>query len=408
MTDESLAAANIPTLAPSHARLADAREIPRAVENALAALGHPNALTVLVNDPQRHTASPPVLAALAGRIDPAAVHVLVAASTHRFAAAQRAAFEERLRGGGASHSPPPPGEFAWHDALADGLVAIGPWHGHPWLLADRPLLAVGSVEPHYFAGYTGAHKTSTIGCAAYDDVQSNHAAALSPACRPAVLSGNPVHAGVLAMLAALEARQSLAAVNLIQAGADVLGAFGGTVKQTLHAAADLAGDAFVRHIDEPADALVLEVTGPLANTFYQADKGIKNNEWAVRDGGCLVLVASCGGGIGQDHFVELLRAAPTHAQALSIIERRGYRLGDHKAVRLRRLTDPASRGVRVMLVSEGLSADDARTLGFLKVATVAQALSAAGVEPPIQRVYRVRDAGNCVVAVAEPQDNGSR
>jgi len=64
--------------------------------------------------------------------------------------------------------------------------------------------------------------------------------------------------------------------------------------------------------------------------------------------------------------------------------------------------------VRVMLVSEGLSADDARTLGFLKVATVAQALSAAGVEPPIQRVYRVRDAGNCVVAVAEPQDNGSR
>jgi hypothetical protein len=67
-------------------------------------------------------------------------------------------------------------------------------------------------------------------------------------------------------------------------------------------------------------------------------------------------------------------------------------------VRLRYLTDPACRGVRVWVVSPGLSGESAAVLGVHRADTVESALREAGVDPAGSDVYRVEDAGNtCVV-----------
>ena len=393
----------IPTLRP---RRADAPPdggdagIAAAVDDALAVLGQPRRLTVLVNDPQRHTDSGRVLSAVAERIEPSAVRILVATGTHRFDRPVRSTFAASLLGRGDW------GEVTWHDAHSGDLLPIAPraWRGHPWLLDDPPLLAVGSVEPHYFAGLTGAHKTLTVGCAAYTDIESNHAAALDPACRPCRLSGNPVFEGIYAMLGLLAGRQRLAAVNLVQSGRGVLAAAGGEPITALQSLAPAAERAFVHRIDSAADAIVAEVPPPLGRCFYQADKAVKNNEWAVRDGGAIVLVAACEDGMGQDHFVDLLRRAPTAEAAVRIVGSRGYRLGDHKAVRLRMLTDPAGRGVRVFLVGSALSADEIAALGLIPAASVDDALTRAGIVVGRDTVYRLEDAGNlCVLAMSTPR-----
>ena len=143
----------------------------KAASNALKCLEKPLALTLVVNDPQRQTNSPRVLKVLSHLIDPACIRILVATGTHRYSSEKMRSFELKLIQG------LPIEEIQWHDSQSDELVPVRPngWRVHPWLVGDRPVLAIGSVEPHYFAGFTGAHKTLTIGCASYADVEFNHA-----------------------------------------------------------------------------------------------------------------------------------------------------------------------------------------------------------------------------------------
>ncbi len=372
--------------------------VDEALRQAVRTLGDQSPDLILVNDPQRATASHEVLSRARRWFDLSRVRVLVATGSHRFSETERRAFAHAYAG-------IPLGEWDWHDARRPDLVPIGGasgWRAHPWLAQAERILAIGSVEPHYFAGFTGAHKTATIGCAARADITHNHAGAMSPACRPCRLIGTPVHAGICAMLADLEKGRCVAAVNLMQLGSAVNDAAGGTPLEALATLAPKVEAAYLRCIPRPARALIAAVDGPLAVSFYQAEKGIKNSEWAVADGGVIVLCAACPQGIGQAAFTELLRDAATHAEALARVQKRGYRLGDHKAVRLRYLTDPACRGVRVFVVAPGLSQADAALLGVAKVDSVEAALRQAGVNPDDPDVYRVEDAGNTCVATDGP------
>ncbi|MEI8243932.1 MAG: lactate racemase domain-containing protein [bacterium] len=370
-----------------------------AVRQALAqardALGCGAPEVLLINDPQRATATPDVLARAGTYFDLSRTRVVVAAGSHTFGPAAREALQQ-------SCAAIRTGAWSWHDARSTGLVAVGGeqgWRAHPWVAGAQSLLAIGSVEPHYFAGFSGAHKTLTIGCAGYADIERNHAGALDPACRPCRLEGTPVHDGIVGLLRALERGRRMAVVNLFQIGPDIVDAAGGAPLAALQALVPKVQAAYLRRIPRAADALVAEVTGALACSFYQAEKGIKNSEWAVRDHGVIVLEAACPQGIGQDAFVNLLREAPTHAAARTVVQQRGYRLGDHKAVRLRYLTDAATRGVRVYVVSPGISAAEAVLLGIRKAGSAAEALHEAGVAPHGADVCRVEDAGNtCVEA----------
>jgi len=67
-------------------------------------------------------------------------------------------------------------------------------------------------------------------------------------------------------------------------------------------------------------------------------------------------------------------------------------------VKLRYLTD--RRGVRVLAVSPGLSAGEARTLGLEKVPSVEAGLAAAGIDVAREEVYRVSDAAKVCLAVS--------
>ncbi|MCE5279858.1 MAG: lactate racemase domain-containing protein [Planctomycetaceae bacterium] len=370
-------------------------DIPAVVARAVAALGKVGALTLLVNDPQRATDSGAILRALPEHVDPARIRILVATGSHKFPVSDQAAFERSLLDGLSVE------QVQWHDGGSASLRPVaGAWRVHPWLLDERPLLAVGSVEPHYFAGFTGAHKTATIGCAAVEDITANHRHAVSPRCRPCRIDDNPVHEGIAGMLAALTELRPVQAINLVQVGRTIADAQTGSPLEALPLAAPAAMNAFCCQAPKLADAIVAQVEGPLGVSLYQADKGIKNTEWALREGGALILEAPCPKGIGQHQFTNVLKRAASYDEACAVVEKDGYRLGDHKALRLRYLTDRKYRNVRLMIVSPGLTDEDAALLGATRYACVGDALKAAGVDASRNTAYCVKDAGNVCLVVA--------
>ena len=389
--------AKIKRIAPAEMITCETPNIARAVTDALAHTLGPGPVTAIINDPQRDTDSRGVLAEIVRQIRPHPIRILIACGSHSFSDPAKKQFAAELGG------LVTPDQIAWHDCRAETLVSIGgSWRGHPWLTESPRLIAIGSVEPHYFAGFTGAHKTATIGVASFADIQTNHTGAMSSESRPCMLDGNPIYQGVCKMIDGLESICPVGAVNLLQVAGRPMAVAGGDPLEALSSLTSLARHAFVAQISKPADALVLEVKGALARSFYQADKGIKNSEWAVKPGGVIILKAPCPEGIGQDHFVELLKQASTHSDALALVNKRGYRLGDHKAVRLRYLTDPACRGVRVSLVSDGIEDAQAATLGMTKSDSVDQAIIAAGKDSQDYKKYWVADAGNVCVEISAP------
>ncbi|HHH75734.1 MAG TPA: DUF2088 domain-containing protein [Phycisphaerae bacterium] len=352
-------------------------------------------LLIIVNDPQRDTNSRCILKAIADEIDLSNARILIAAGSHRFAEPDRRAFEADLTLGLAV------GEIAWHDSKADDLVSIaGQWQGHRWLGSPAgAILAIGSVEPHYFAGYSGCHKTATIGVASYADIQTNHAGAISSAARGGKLKNNPVHDGIIEMLRALQSARPVIGVNTVQPGGKIVAINFGDPLTALESSIPTAREHFSQTFKSPADAIIAEVSGALGKSFYQADKGIKNNEWALADGGVFILVAPCDDGIGQDNFLNILKSSTTHAQALQAVSAAGYSLGDHKAVRLRYLTDKSCRAVKLFIVSKSLPASLGKILDAQIHPTLASAIEASGIDQPSNRVRHIKDAGNVCLSV---------
>lgn len=366
--------------------------------------GSTEPVLLVINDPHRSTQTRPVLAALAAALEHASLDVrfriLVATGTHRFDPAECATFERTTVAGCGLRVE----ALDWHDATDDARLAeIAGVRMHRWIADSARLLGIGSVEPHYFAGLTGAHKTLTIGCLARADIERNHAGALEPSSDVLCLAGNPVYDGVAAMLAGLRrAGKRLAAINQVVSGECLLAVTAGDPLKALSELAPLVREVYLHEVPAAADVLHLRVPPPLGRNFYQADKALKNNHRAVRDGGGIVLEAECAEGIGTDHFLGLLRRARDYAAARACVARDGYRLGDHKAVKLRHLTDPAQRGVRLVLVSPHVSDDDAALLGATRASSVDAALAhlAGQVTGRFETGLRIEDAGNVSVTAA--------
>lgn len=197
--------------------------------------------------------------------------------------------------------------------------------------ADK-IMIISSVEPHYFAGYTGGRKSFLPGIAGYKTIEQNHKLALAPEARALALEGNPVHEDMIDAIKTVK-QEIFSIMTVLDKHHKVYATCCGHINDSFHAAIDLANEVFAAPLEEKADIVVSVVKFPQDIDLYQAQKGIDNAKLALKKDGIMILVAKCRCGIGGKAFADLLGSSDTPAAALETIEK-GYVLGYHKAAKM--------------------------------------------------------------------------
>jgi nickel-dependent lactate racemase len=190
---------------------------------------------------------------------------------------------------------------------------------HAYVEADVRI-AVGFVEPHLFAGYSGGPKGIMPGVAGADIVISNHGAPnlAHPRATWCVTEGNPVAQEIRAVVDLLPP-DFLLNVTL-DSERRLTGVFAGDLYPAHAAARQQAATQYQAPISHPYDVVVVTNMGyPPDTTLYQSVKGMSVAGQGVREGGAILLVAGCEEGIGSRDYEEGLRAAESPAALLDRI-----------------------------------------------------------------------------------------
>ncbi len=176
------------------------------------------------------------------------------------------------------------------------------------------VVAEGFIEPHFFAGFSGGRKSILPGVVSRETVFANHCAEFiaSPFARTGILENNPIHRDML--FAAQTARLAFIVNVIIDSQKRIVHAVAGDFRKAHESGCEwLKGYC---RITVPESDIVITSNGgyPLDQNLYQAVKGMTAGEAACREGGCIILAASCCDGCGGDSFYKNLSECASPAE----------------------------------------------------------------------------------------------
>jgi nickel-dependent lactate racemase len=243
------------------------------------------------------------------------------------------------------------------------------------LLAEaRSVVLINSVEPHYFAGYTGGRKSLFPGLAGYETVWANHKLSMEAGSETLVLAGNPVHEDLEDAMATGIAGKALYSIQLVLDKDHRVGfAAAGALEDTFRQAVAVADKQFVLDIERRYEVVVAVAPHPMDCNLYQTNKAVQSGALAVKDGGVLIVVSECPFGLGENQTLfDMLAAVDTPAQALERANLEEYKLGVQQATRIASILERAD-----IWAVTSLSDDDVRAMFMTPFASVQAAVDEA-------------------------------
>ncbi len=197
--------------------------------------------------------------------------------------------------------------------------------------ADRRIL-VGNVEYHYFAGYSGGMKAIMPGVASRESIQSNHKNMIRPGSYAGNMEGNPVRDDIE------EVAKFCPADFIVNVVLDdhkkIAFAAAGHPVAAHRKACYFLDEIYKISIDKPADVVIVSTGGyPKDINLYQAQKSIDNAKQAVKEGGIMVVAASCQEGYGSSVFAKWIENYDTPEDRIQAIHEH-FELGGHKSAAL--------------------------------------------------------------------------
>ena len=219
-------------------------------------------------------------------------------------------------------------------------------------------IALGHVEFHYFAGFSGGAKAVVPGTASSRTITANHSHMLEAGAEAAKLEGNPVRED-------LEEACAFVGVDFVfnvvlDEHKTIVAAGAGHVTAVHRQLSKLLQEWGLVQMPKPVDLAVVSTGGhPKDRNLYQAQKALDNCAGAVRDGGVLILAAPCPETFGEATFAHWLTNGATTEELLERIQNE-FVLGGHKAAAI---ANQAQR-IRVYLVHQAFAEELTGITGF--------------------------------------------
>lgn len=293
-------------------------------------------IVFIVNDGTRPTPTRKVLKSIYPKIKDKDIFFIIATGCHRAPTLEEYHFifgEEiynDLNAKNRIHS---------HESRTDKMVYLGKsTNGTQMYLNEivanaKKVCAIGSVEPHYFAGYTGGRKAFLPGVAAFETIEQNHLLALSPKAHALALDGNPVHEDMMDAMKVLKDIDVFAIMTVLDSDHDICMATAGDLSESFYAGIKKADEVFCVDIPKKADIVISVAPYPMDIDLYQSQKALDNGKLALNKDGILIMVAKCRTGIGEEGFFKLMNSASCPKSVLEKIKKE-YKLGYHKAAKM--------------------------------------------------------------------------
>jgi len=197
----------------------------------------------------------------------------------------------------------------------------------------KNVLVIGSVEPHYFAGYTGGRKSFLPGVASYKTIEMNHKLALSDKASSLSLKGNPVNEDMVDAMNVLKNIHVFSIQTVLTGDHKLFAVTAGDLHKSFDAAIDYSNEIFCVSLKKKGNIVITAAPYPMDIDLYQSQKALDNGKLALEDNGIIILVSKCRTGVGEDAFLDLLGKADSCNTVLDILGDE-YKLGYHKAAKM--------------------------------------------------------------------------
>lgn len=194
--------------------------------------------------------------------------------------------------------------------------------------ADRRI-ALGNIEFHYFAGYSGGYKAVMPGVSTPAAIQSNHKLMIRPESCAGRLEGNPVREDI-------EEAGRICGLDFIlnvvlDEHKNIVKVVCGDPVKAHRVGAAFLDKLYTKEIDCGADIVIVSQGGaPKDLNLYQTQKALDNSKHAVKEGGIIILIGSCAEGYGEHTFEDWMLNSESPDDLVNKI-RRNFVLGGHKA-----------------------------------------------------------------------------
>ncbi|MCP4575907.1 MAG: nickel-dependent lactate racemase [Deltaproteobacteria bacterium] len=234
-----------------------------------------------------------------------------------------------------------------------------------YLDADLKILT-GLIEPHFYAGYSGGRKSVLPGISSYETMKFMHSYAMidHPNVTNCLLEGNPFHEYGLKVT---ELAGADFIVNVvINKERRIAGVFAGHYNHAHLAGCRMVYKHSAVELEQRVDMVITSGGGyPLDATFYQMSKALICSKNILKKGGTIVLVCECKEGLGNPEFAGIMRSGAGPKEFIETYsDPKNFVIDQWCAQNIYQALDHAGQ---VYVYSPGLSNDDLKTMGIVKV-----------------------------------------